>query len=553
MANKKWRALWVILLIVLITIISILNRQTYFVSLWLWLDNFFMWCGDFGQYVSETRDYLMEGVKLIEIMEVGKEPLLFIITSTLGRVTWLGAKESYVIIFSVIKILIVLTSCAIMMRKKQTWFWSMIFWVILCLTIVDSSSGFGRQTLANMYIILFILGALVQKNINLRSGFIISIFLACCFLSHKIALLYTGVVLFYLTIKFLYYKNWLEFKKILLILVCAIILWLPFISIGLASVYEFISDYIQKYIKIKSGTQEILNSGSIDISKGVSLVPWSSPYPIINYIGFQWFLCILALASLKKIFNQNSSNKYSEIIHVFFFITVIHTLFDISFSNRMVLFLNLLIAVENWINGLFTQSRWIKIFTLSTVFFLCAYASFSKNFEVHSIKKLARRIDNDVSVKFFQENISSKKSLIISDHCGSEFAEQMNYTSYINYINLTYWNEKEQIKLWKTSFGNFSWQLNIFMKSIFQKNFAPSLLKDTDLFIIFWPNFVNKYRQQIIKKDPYFINSENVELIYANPDPNNLISYIYKVKNENLIYFDEVNYLDRTLGNNLNK
>lgn len=47
------------------------------------------------------------------------------------------------------------------------------------------------------------------------------------------------------------------------------------------------------------------------------------------------------------------------------------------------------------------------------------------------------------------------------------------------------------------------------------------------------------------------MNYENVELIYSDPNPNNLISYIFKIKTENLIYFDEINYLDRTLGNNL--
>lgn len=550
--RKRW-VLWILFFILLVITISILNRQTHFVPLWLGIDKYFMGCGDFWQYISETNDYLKEWIKLIDTMEVGKEPLLFLITSSFGRIAWLWGKASFIIIFfGVIKSLIVFVSYTIMFRRKQTRLLSMVFGIILWLTVVDSRNGFWRQALANMYIILFILWTLIPKNINFKMGFVISIFLSCCFLSHKIAFLYTGLILLYLTIKFLIRKNWIELKKISLILIWAVILGIPFLYVMTGSFFWYMTNYIEKYIKINNGTQEVLNPGSTDISQGVSLVPWSGFHPIIDYIIFQWFLCIIVLVNFKKMLKR-TPNTYEEIILIFLLLTVVHTSFAISFSNRMVLLLNLLFAIEIGINGVPFQNKWIKIFTISSVFFLCAYASFGISFEINTTKKLARQIENDPSVTFFKENISPRNSFIISDQCWSAFAEEMYYKSFINYLNMTYWNEQEFKRSWKSSFGEFYWQVAIFMESVFQKNFAPASFKGKELYIIFWPRFVNKYNQLVRKKDPYFYNSKNVDLIYSNSDQNVLINYIFRIKNENLVYFDEINYLDRTLGNGLRR
>ncbi len=192
---KKHSGLVSFLFVCSIFAFSLLNRQSYLITLWEGVNNFIIGCGDFGQYISETKDYLQEWVKLLHVMEVGKEPLFFLITSTYWRTTGLDAKESFIIMLLILKILIILWAYCIILNNTKNKVLSIAFSLLLCLSVVDSKGGFARQTLANFYIIFLCFSWILLEK-KMKWGKVVMIFfLSWCFLAHKISFLYWSLAI----------------------------------------------------------------------------------------------------------------------------------------------------------------------------------------------------------------------------------------------------------------------------------------------------------------------------------------------------------------------
>lgn len=153
---EKFKKPTLFLFFVLIVLLGVvlINKYIFVTGIIEGIENYIFRCGDYWQYVAETYEYMIENVFLIDIMEAGKEPLLFLIISSLTRITGLNGQEWYLISFFLLKLIILSWVLVINMRiSKAKWF-SLAVTLILATSIIDSKAGYVRQTLGNMYMVL---------------------------------------------------------------------------------------------------------------------------------------------------------------------------------------------------------------------------------------------------------------------------------------------------------------------------------------------------------------------------------------------------------------
>lgn len=542
---KKWRIFFVFVLIVA-TSITLMNKEVFISAFLNWIENYIFRCGDFGQYVSEVRDYSIEGIRLIDTMEAGKEPLLFIIISSLNRVAGFNSSQWYIIIFLLAKVLILLWTFLISKSITKSNGTALAICIILGLSIIDSRAWYVRQTLANMYLILLSFVFCLKLETSKAKWLPQMIILTGCLIAHKISFLYS---LAWLSVIFLlsilkgdhalrnrtFYLIWLSF-----------LLGLPYLYLFLWNFIDYMYEYTIRYWAIVTKSVEIVNWWSLNLSEWTAVIPGVHWRTLFNLFYYQPFLLLLPITILKKLFQlKDQKNNFTLAILT---ISIIHISLNIAFSNRMVILSNILIIISiSFLSG----NRRRKTLLLSLLVCLSAVSSLPLNLlGTGMLKNYATNVKNDPGTIFIKENINKEKSFFISDHCGTEYITQLGYKWYLNISQLTIYKQKELEAKWEATFEDWSGRINILTRSIFEKKFVPSKLKDMDLYIIYWPNFGSENQSQVKKiknRDPQFFDNNHIELIYENLDKNSYINYIFKVDWNKLVYFDDVNYLDRTL------
>lgn len=547
-----------VIILVITGLCVVINMFVYFGVLSEWTENYIFRCKDFWQYNSEIQEYSKEKVKLLDTMEVWKEPLLFLIISNFIRIANLSASDGHILIAALIQFLTILWIHITIRRETKSniiWWSTSLIFGLSYVSNIALDSLFTRQALSNLFILLLIASLSIIKlwKLSIQKCIFLSIILAWCFISHKIAFVFS---ILWLTSLMIYYslKGWgRKNHDLFIVLFCTIVVAGPILYIFVTSFLTYFHEYMIKYMNIKSGEQEIIWKFSVNLSEWVSILPvnknWTSAF--INYFYSQSFLIFLLISRIRLIFLK----IYRESPHtlIFLLIGISYTSVQIAFTNRVIIFTNIMIIIYIWLlfksifNNKLSRILWIiLIIILWTITLSPKTITWSTHLTHRRIN-----IKNDGSVAFIKERISPEKSFFVWNHCLNEFIAQIGYKSSLNFWNLTIWKEKEKRKMGESTFEELGGRSDVMASTLFANKFVISPLKNKDIYIIIWPYFGVKHQNLIKKfrKYPNLFLNEYIELIYSNPDPTWYVTYIFKVDKTKLTYFDDINYFDRTMNN----
>ncbi len=521
------------------------------------LSDYIFRCKDYGQYISELIQYAKEGIMLLETIEVGKEPLFFVIVTNFIRLSGLEVHASYILIESLIHVLLLLAAYIIVKNITKNKIIALICLIILGNSLVNNlalDSLFSRQNLANFYLLFWCMSMVLVSRKSTSSFFVVGIFLAWSLISHRVGLMFVTMTIVLLFGYNLYKKNQDNIKILFYTSIIGIILATPILWISIPSLYSYITAYIDRYIKIMNWTQEYLDVSSLSLSQWVSLLHDSGYTPIIDYAFSLGFLLAIFLAGIKfNIIKWINSKKYLTILTMGLLVVAYETT-NMIFWNRIIILADMLIivlvSVTMW--KIFPNKLYrILIINIGFCLLLTMYAPLTIT-GLGNVKNRVLNIKTDASISFIKNNIDPENSFLIGDHCVSEFGAQIGYKTSINFGNLTVWWQTEKMQNGGSSFEELGWRSNILARSLFAKNYMIGQLKGQDLYIPLGPYFEyksQKYMDLIKKNDPRFFSADYIKLIYTSPDPTTYIRYIFKVDTSKLTYFDDVNYFDRTLAN----
>lgn len=528
------------LVLVVIIWFSLLYLRSYLEPIFLGWQKYTFLCSDFWQYISHGEPYSKDGAELIKIMAVGEEPGLFLISSTLERI--MGFSETWIaLIISAININLLIGLafyCWIKRITNSRKFW--LLWVLILISIFTYSRASNllvlRQLLSIAFLLIFALNWFSKNNSNLNSKkIIISILVWGTILAHRswlvVLILYSLTSIFYCFAK----GKYQDIKNIILITCLSIIFSGPFFAIqildlirsflweiGVGSVTNIFDSqlgYVNNLTSNNSGFSYLIGGETKDMAiyhyfvhQGIYLIAWTAFLRTAlllfkkhkDIINFWWILLILLLyVNTRMAFSVRMLVAF-EIFYLFFLIVLLNEK---------------------------KKNRFTIIFFLSV--FLVGLIDLGKPVIVKE-----RSILWGPDVNFVKNNIHKNKSYIIGDFCVSDFASQLGYTNANNFESALLW------KGWTLKEGESEWILNYYAhlklsqtltESISEKPYIYKSFENFDLYIMFllWTPDT--------KISP-LLNSPYLDVIYKGV-PGNRLKYVFKVRKENIIYFDTTNYI----------
>ncbi len=512
-------------------------------GVWDGFNTYIVRCADFGQYTSEVIKYAKKGgINLYETIETGKEPWLFLITTPLNYIATFQDRANYVVVDLLIRLLTLLLFFILV--KRVTWSATIaIIGLIIIATGFLWNTGVyiltTRQSLCNFLLLIFASTPFFTKSIWTKRT-IMGIILAWVLFSHRIWILFIGLWSVLLALYYIVTKKYKEFKEMIIVILIGILLSLPFLLMFYESAVNSFSEYLNRYIRISQGTQEILFESSISNIGWVSFLRWinqSAMIPIWEYILYQshMFIFLLCIIDRKRIWILLSVNPifFTMVLAIFLYICG-----NFIFWTRILTTFEIFIAAFAFL--VTTKSIMKRRSFLFIIIIAINIISLSNKITNPRIFKL------DSSIIALKEIIKTENTFIIWPHCIQDLWAQLWYQSAPSYSWLKMVNIKDQRDAWVLTYNELEWWSTTLSNSIFTKPYLPELLKEKDIYIIFGTRFGQNLSELNSKSEKYF-KSPYVDLVYRNTSSGDVIKYIFKVKNKEITYFEGKSYIDRTL------
>lgn len=510
--------------------------------------NFIVLCADFWQYLTEAQKYSKNGVYLKEIIEVGKEPLLFVITSTLERLSGLKSEISLVIVSILAQILTVLAIYVWIYRTTKRRLTAILGLTLVSTAYLNNVSLvylISRQILANSLLIIFFVFSLYVFHKNRTWYLVMSILVAAISMSHRMWILFIGIYFIYIFIKSLIHTDFEKIKKNLTIIGLSLIISWPYNFLQIGDILLSIQWYLWK------NPEQSFISGLETFQANISTAGWSflingntTDIPLVHYLKNQWLYLLIFFSSISA-FKKLLKNKGVEEIVSIFLIILIYTSFNLIFWVRILttleifLILILCLTVHNKV--------WKNILRLTPLIAIYGIVFISQNI---INKPRTIEINNDPSIVFIQKTIDREASFFIGSYCVSDLASQLNYQN-ANTLAYAPLANRSVIPKDTTSINLHYYAVlemsKILMDSIGQKPYIHEMLKDKDLYILFWYGTPDATMKQLYNKTHPYFKSPYLELIYSHKNYQGYMRYIFKVKTQHMQYFDTLNYLKKNL------
>lgn len=514
-----------------------------------WTD-YLVFCADFWQYITEGRKYSQEWIFLKEIIEVWKEPLLFIITSNLDRILWLKTEISLVLMSLLIQLLIILSIYIGSRRINGKNAITIIVTLFISNAYLTNASLVylvSRQILANQILILLFVIPYIYKQWEQKWLLISGILIAALSMAHRMGILFLWLYFIFVIISNLVKANFQKTKKNVLIILLWLLLSVPYSILQIGDILLSIQWYLWN-----NSAQSFISELEVFQNNNVLNTGWSflvnantSEIPIIHYIKYGW-LYILLLIWWMNWLKQCLKIEEHKAVLTMFFIIIIYTSSYLIFWIRVLATLEIFLILV--LSIIYQKSKILqnlsKIYPLIIIYFIIILCQWI------TIKSRTVNVGGDPSIKFITQRIKKENSFLIGNYCVSDLASQLGYENpnTLSYAPLANRKIKNNI----TSNINLHYYAVLemsktLMNSVWQKPYVHEILKDKDLYILFWYWTPNATMQQFYSKTHIYLNSPYVELIYQHNKYEGYVKYIFKVKKEHIQYFDTMNYLNKNL------
>lgn len=536
--------------IYIIIIILFLVALIFSYILWYYpaiIDNFRSYiirCGDFWQYLSEVQKYSKDGQFLINIVDVGKEPGLFLIESTFQRITWMIIPNTVIILESLIIQLLMILAFYVGIRniskKKSIALLATTLITTAFLTNTLFTYLIARQVLANFFLLITFVFLENRSFHDKKWIFICWIFLANCFLAHRIGIMFGTLVLWSCLLYSIISRNKIWIKKYFFCLFLGIVLCLPYLTLEFWNIiyslewysarnpYEWLLESSKWYI---SGWSFFTNQGSTD------------EVPIVHYLTYQSWVLILAVSFLKwmKSLIKKSLSLTLALLVIAGYVSL-KLIFWVRILATLEIFLLLFIGY-----GYFCWYMNRKKFLI--VWFFCFVMLWFISIIPKSIKdSRITNIQNDPSINFIKNNIPRNGTFLMGEYCVTDLASQLGYVGANNLVSAPVWKHKERELNWEIQYYTAIALSDILVSSVGVTPYLHNVFKDLDVYILF--------RQSVEKKEdidklldgthPYF-TSPYLDTVYRDPLKKGRVLYIFHVKNNQINYFDTPNYAEKNL------
>lgn len=485
---------------------------------------------DFGQYLTDIRDY--NSYKNIqEVLSFWRDPGLFLVTASIQKIWWLGDKIVLIYTTGLIFFLSLLQIGLIIRKLLNT---RNIYLVILtCNFLFFQSHAFVFHNSRQMIAQFVLFGLLYMNTFYIKKVFIPSVFLAGCFLLHRMATIFSLVSIFILLAS----QSWKD-KKIYLGGIWSIILggiWsAPFLLVG-------IRDWLNTLVWFAKEQADTIGIGGAEKSENLWFL-WirtadNKRNALLNYfLTFPWII-IFITSHFKLIIRK-------KILHISYMCLFLCTyvLLSITFSNRVLITLEwILIIIFIYGIGAASEQKNLKILLISCM----AIFNFTTIFQNGSAltRKVMYTFPSDESLSIMRE-LNKEPAFFFSDGSGADLLAQLNYTSMTNYRALLN-KEKIYSGIWIYSMFELS---NLSVLNYETIPYVHEIFKWYNLYIVTYGYSGNSARQKLLKKVDND-SKNNLEILFIG-QWKNYFNTIIKVNNAS--FFDSKNYFDLNIKNKIN-
>lgn len=497
------------------------------------INNYVFSCTDFGQYLSDIRNYKKEGVMLKEAVEVGREPHLFLLTSTWQRIAGVGDDLSLIWLTAMFFLLTILTAYIFLLKitgdTRICFIGTILIWFAFLQWHAFTFHN-TRQLLWQLFLYILAYSATFFPRKILVNGFL----LWGCMLTHRLSMLFWGWMLL-LSIPF----NKKNIKGFVWTLIFWFVITLPNTYLNLWSFLDTITWYV-----------DVL-SWKINTIWEVRKVPkeemfwWSwitrggdiEKIPLWTYVKLVPVFIVFILANFKRTFFLYRKTK---VVNVLFLIIFSYISARLIFSNRVLIWLEW-ITIFFLVLNLKAAPKWpYKSILVSWLIFF-SFVIINKNGHLIQ-RKVMYRVDTDKSVQFLK-NRGDGNGYYFGSHCTSDLLWQISMPSAYNSIRIPVfgmtWIGKTDINFY--TFADISWY---WPKAFMEKPYVHELLKGKGIFTVLskklgdW-DFISKIEKGQLNYDI----EKNAELIYKW-SWDDVFNYIFEIKKEKIKFYDSKNYFD---------
>lgn len=547
MKNKITKIL-PILIAISFTAIYLNSFIEWIINGWL---SYYVRCADFWQYLYEAKKYALPNIFLKDIVEVWKEPGVFLISSTINRITWINSGIALIIIAyaaHVITLLGIFIGIKRYTRSAAVWILVLIITSTLYLTNTTLAFLTIRQNLSNSLLLMVLIAPLFGTN-NFKKALIWGMLMGGCILSHRIGLMFIIIGLigycFILSIK----KEWRHFKYFLSMGWLGIFLVLPYIALQFWDILYTLEWYISRIGLIKindSAVVEVWNS-KLDGWSFFSLSNTIEWLPITHYTKYVPFVIIASISNLRNIKKLLNEKTGFTLITLFWITTYVST--KLIFWVRILATFEILLVTVLWLVKLWKIKK-IAILLLFWCVITWIWSLSSRSI----INPRILPKENDPWINFLEKKIVKKDSYLVGPYCVADLAEQLwfEWSNSISYSPI--WKHKERELSWEINYYTAIDITTVLMSSIPYKPYVHNKLKGKNLYFVFGPGTSNSELWQLRKKTHPYYNSPYLELIYGDYSNNYewsprwvIVRFVFKIKNEYITYFEDINYLNKNL------
>lgn len=515
-----------------------------------WL-NYYVRCADFWQYLYEAKKYTLPNVFLKDIIEVWKEPWVFLISSIFNRITWI---DSGIALIVVAYIAHVITLLGIFIGIKRytgstaTWILTLTLASTLYLTNTTLAFLTIRQNLSNSFLLLMLITPLLGIN-NFRKAIIGGIFMGGCILWHRIGLMFSiiwlSVYYFILIIK----KEGKHFKHFLSIGWLGILLTIPYIALQLWDIIYTLEWYTSRIGLIKIDNSAVVEvwDTKLDGWSFFSLSNTINWLPIGHYTKYVSYIIIISISNLKNI--KKLLNRKTGLILTTFICVTIYIATKLIFWVRILATFEILLITVLWLTN---QSKLKKIAIFFLFWCILIWISSLAPRSIVNPRILPKK--NDPWIDFLEKKIVKKNSYLVGPYCVADLAEQLwlEWSNSISYSPI--WKHKERELSWEINYYTAIDITTALMASIPYKPYVHNILRGKNLYFVFGPWTSNSELWQLRNKTHPYYDSPYLELIYGDYSNNYewsprwvVVRFIFKIKNEYITYFEDINYLNKNL------
>lgn len=499
---------------------------------------------EFGQYIVEAREYSEDVIFLKDVIEVGKEPGLFLLSGILTRISDLEPGKTLLLLSILNGILLTFSFYICLSRLTTNRRNVLLGTLIISALLLTSASKMQvslRQNFSQIFLILLCFYPKTHSSIFSRT-LITSIFLSMSFLAHRIGLVFGFCSLFFALFFSLYKKNSFFYKQYLYIFFFTLLLSFPFLFLQLG---DFILSFrIEFWIMGDNYFNPNESFFSVQSLTGSSIGWWDLltnqgviyTRPIFHYFLQQSFIAIIVIFLLKKSFS--SINPYF-LFGWMFLCLILYTSFQLPFATRVLItfesFLVIFIFIAN------NHFKNAYSFVILVLIFLLSF--------IQSSSRLLRPriIDakNDSSIQFIKSNIPTN-SFLFGHPWVDDIGNQLWYYTANNIVSAPLY-----IPVLDSLNGSYQRPISYYTARDFASKmwislvfdpYVHELFKDKNMYlIIVWS------QKWIIKKySNAHYESPYLELIFESP--NTYFSHIFKVKKDLLNYYDSRKYFDNVMS-----